>query len=343
MRRQLVQTAKRSRAVHAAGRMLDAVVPAPAGCCTVLTFHRLETHEADLYPGLAGLDAAEFEQFVGGLADRFRPITIGQLTGALAGRDRLPARSVLVTFDDAYRDFAEVAWPVLKERDVPVLLFVPTAYPDHPEREFWWDELYSAIAASCPSDWRRVGIDAASADDAFRSVRDDIKSMPHDDATRFVRDTVSDLRGALVHEVDSLRPRVLGWAEINELVDEGLDVAPHSRTHPMLDQLRPDRLADEISGSMSDLSEHVGTERVEAVFAYPAGGHDPDVRAAVERAGFEAAFTTERGLVDVDRSDRLRLPRLNVGPGSTVGSVATEAAGRRAGMVARGVRGPQAG
>jgi hypothetical protein len=58
----------------------------------------------------------------------------------------------------------------------------------------------------------------------------------------------------------------------------------------------------------------------------------------VERAGFAAAFTTERGLVDVDRSNRHRLPRLNIGRDNTVGAVATESAIRRIGALARGVR-----
>jgi peptidoglycan/xylan/chitin deacetylase (PgdA/CDA1 family) len=338
MRKRLVSMAKGSTAVHGAGRMLDAVVPAPGRLCTVLTFHRIETHEPDLYPGLAGLDTVGFERFVDELVGRFQPIRVDELTGALAGRVRLPARSVLVTFDDAYRDFAEVAWPILRDRGVPVVLFVPTSYPDEPANRFWWDELYSAIAASEPDDWRKVGIVATSPEASFRSVRDDIKSMPHDDAMRFVHDTVVELRGPASHEATPERPRVLGWSEIADLVDEGVAVAPHSRTHPMLDQLRPDQLDDEIGGSLLDLQQHIGHERVEPVFAYPAGGHDPRVRDAVERAGFAAAFTTERGLVDVDRSDRLRLPRLNVGRDNTVGAVATESAIRRIGGFARGVR-----
>lgn len=338
MRKRFVSMAKGSTAVHAAGRALDAAVPAPGRLCTVLTFHRIETGEPDLYPGLAGLDPVGFERFVDELVGRFQPIRVDELTGALAGRIRLRPRSVLVTFDDAYRDFAEVAWPILRDRAVPVVLFVPTSYPDDPDKRFWWDELYSAIAATEPDDWRNVGIEADSPDASFRSVRDVIKAMPHDRAMRFVHDTVVTLRGPVSRSANPERPRVLGWSEIADLVDEGVAVAPHSRTHPMLDQLRPDELDGEIGGSLLDLQERIGHDRVEPVFAYPAGGHDPRVRDAVERAGFAAAFTTERGLVDVDRSNRHRLPRLNIGRDNTVGAVATESAIRRIGALARGVR-----
>ena len=50
-----------------------------------------------------------------------------------ARRDAAAARgAVLVTFDDAYADFAEHAWPVLRAHGISPLLFVPTAFPGDP-------------------------------------------------------------------------------------------------------------------------------------------------------------------------------------------------------------------
>ena len=329
MRERLTSWAKSSAAVRHAGRLADRVVPSPNRICTVLTFHRLETHQPDLYPGLAGPDAASFTTFMDELADVFVPIGVELLVAALADGAELPARSVLVTFDDAYRDFAEVAWPVMRERGIPALLFVPTSYPDAPERQFWWDELYGAIAAATPTDWSRVGLEGATPGDAFKSVRDRIKSQPHHDAVATVRDLVTELRWAVTEPTAPPAGRVLGWAELEHLGSEGVALAPHSRTHPMLDQLDAGELDGEIRGSLDDMGARLGRDRVAPVFAYPSGGHDPSVRAAVERAGFAAAFTTERGLVDVVRSDPARLPRLNIGRDASVASVRTEAAARR--------------
>lgn len=325
MRKQLIARAKASPIVQRGGRLIDAVVPGSTALCTVLTFHRIDTGDPDLYPGLAGVDPAGFERFVGELADRFRPIGVEQLIAALEGRAGLPSRSVLVTFDDAYRDFGEVAWPVLRAHDVPVVLFVPTAYPDDPTRRFWWDDLYGAFARTGPLDWRAVGIDAPSPAAAFRTIRDSIKSAPHAEAMATVRQMVAELGGGAPPDGD----RVLGWDELRTLAAEGVTLAPHSRTHPMLDRLPPGELDGEIRGSLDDMREHLGTDLVAPVFAYPSGGHDPAVREAVRRAGFDAAFTTERGLVDVGACDRSRLPRLNVGSGSSVGVVAAEASLRR--------------
>jgi peptidoglycan/xylan/chitin deacetylase (PgdA/CDA1 family) len=51
----------------------------------------------------------------------------------------LPGRRVLVTFDDAYVDFQEHAWPILQRHGFPATLFVPTA---HVGGSNAWDEEY---------------------------------------------------------------------------------------------------------------------------------------------------------------------------------------------------------
>jgi hypothetical protein len=79
------------------------------------------------------------------LKSNYNLVSIADLLAAYENQRKLPARPVLITFDDAYRNFAERAWPILKRHQVPVTLFVPTGYPDHPERTFWWDRLHQAV------------------------------------------------------------------------------------------------------------------------------------------------------------------------------------------------------
>lgn len=50
------------------------------------------------------------------------------LRAAVRGDATLPARAVLVTFDDGYASVREHALPVLREQACPSILFVPTAF-----------------------------------------------------------------------------------------------------------------------------------------------------------------------------------------------------------------------
>jgi peptidoglycan/xylan/chitin deacetylase (PgdA/CDA1 family) len=53
----------------------------------------------------------------------FRATPLAQLVDALVEGRPLPARAFALTFDDAYRDFADAALPILERRGVPATLF----------------------------------------------------------------------------------------------------------------------------------------------------------------------------------------------------------------------------
>ena len=55
-------------------------------------------------------------------------------------KDKLPSKSVCITFDDGYLDNLEVAKPLLEKHGLPCLFFIATGYIGK-VREFWWDEL----------------------------------------------------------------------------------------------------------------------------------------------------------------------------------------------------------
>ena len=58
----------------------------------------------------------------------FRFVTLSGVAASLRDQYPLTAESLLVTFDDAYRDTYELALPVLHELRVPAAIFVPTAF-----------------------------------------------------------------------------------------------------------------------------------------------------------------------------------------------------------------------
>jgi peptidoglycan/xylan/chitin deacetylase (PgdA/CDA1 family) len=51
----------------------------------------------------------------------------------------LPAKPVILTFDDAYADFAANALPVLRQNSTPATVFVPTGLVNNPGYLSWQD------------------------------------------------------------------------------------------------------------------------------------------------------------------------------------------------------------
>jgi peptidoglycan/xylan/chitin deacetylase (PgdA/CDA1 family) len=121
------------------------------------------------------------------------------------------------------------------------------------------------------------------------------------------------------------RPGFLTRAQVLDLMQAGIQIGAHTRTHPDLRACANSELDDEIAGSRDDLEDLLGREV--DTFAYPAGLHDDRVVDAVARAGFRSAITTRRGWLRAG-SDPLRIRRSFV----EGFSVATFLAAARGGM-----------
>ncbi|GAA4878491.1 hypothetical protein GCM10023310_68180 [Paenibacillus vulneris] len=67
------------------------------------------------------------------LADKhYNFITLEQFKHYMAGGE-VPDNAVLVTFDDGYRSFYDIAYPILKEMHIPAVNFIITRYLDNPD------------------------------------------------------------------------------------------------------------------------------------------------------------------------------------------------------------------
>jgi peptidoglycan/xylan/chitin deacetylase (PgdA/CDA1 family) len=264
-----------------------------------------------LYPGLLSATPAEFEEQMLFITTHYRPISLGDLLEVRRGRASLPRRAVLVTFDDAYRDFEEHAWPRLRRLAVPVTLFVATAFPDRPDRSFWWDRLWAALTLAPPTapvetpDGQTLLATEADRMRAYRSLRRHLKTLPDDR----LQGELERLVGRF--EQQATASPVLGWDELRALASEGVTLAPHTRTHPLLDRVPRERIREEIVGSLEDLEREIGTV-ARRVLAYPSGGLSDAVVDVVREVGFELAFSTKRGNNHVGRADWLRLRRIHV-------------------------------
>jgi peptidoglycan/xylan/chitin deacetylase (PgdA/CDA1 family) len=282
----------------------------------VVTYHRiLEPGDGTAYPGVVSATPAGFARQVAALASRFRAISLEEAVSALQGRSSRPPRALLFTFDDAYPDFAEHAWPVLRGHGIPAVLFVPTAFPDRPDRVFWWDRLYRAFARARSADTLpgvagRLRLRTpAERERSFRKLRDRVKALPHREAMELVG------RVCRALEPSPGVGAVLGWDELRSLASEGVALCAHTRTHPLLDRISPDEVRAEVEGSLVDLRREIGT--IQPALAYPGGHYDRTALRIVRELGIEVAFTTHRGLNDLRSVDPLQLRRVPVGRRTT--------------------------
>ena len=278
----------------------------------VLAYHRvLPRPPADFALDRAVVDAdpVEFERQMERLSTLAHPVDLDRVLGFLRGERDLPPNPVLVTFDDGYRDNREVALPILERHRVPATFFVSTGHISG-RRTYWWDRIAYLLHHTTADEARLrypteiVLRPGAEPERARRTLLRLVKGMSGLDLDRLL----IELGRALRVRWDDVLDRhvadqtVMTWDDVRELHRAGMAIGSHTRTHRILYTLEPDELDDELAGSRRDIEQAIGVPP--AAIAYPAGRSLralPTVTAAVRRAGYAAAFSTQPSPIRVDR------------------------------------------
>lgn len=278
-------------------RLPEQIHPHRSGEVRVLTYHKIS-------------HAAAFEKQMAYVARHYHLVSMATLLTAVTKKRPLPARTLLITFDDAYRNFAECAWPILKKYQLPVTLFVPTAYPDNPHQTFWWEQLQASLMATeCRGELNTaVGsfdLSPPKRKQTLKQLKRLLVQLPYQELLTEVEQIRQQLKTPKVEN------EVLSWHELRHLAQEGVTLGAHTQTHPVLTQIPIAEAKAEVAGSISDLAREVGD--VLPVFAYPGGFFNDEVVTAVSQAGIQLAFTTTRGTNMINEATPLRLRRNNIG------------------------------
>jgi peptidoglycan/xylan/chitin deacetylase (PgdA/CDA1 family) len=132
----------------------------PASGRGILTYHRT----APVLPGLPrplhNVPPARIrDQLLGLLKGGFRIRSLGEVLRSTAAGEEIPAKTVVITFDDGYESVYRYAWPVLQELQLPATVFLCTAFLDD-EEPFPFDQ------------WGRIH-QGRAAEESYRPLRTD--------------------------------------------------------------------------------------------------------------------------------------------------------------------------
>lgn len=114
--------------------------------------------------------------------------------------------------------------------------------------------------------------------------------------------------------VKSLDEGDVGVDQVEEMIASGWEIGSHTFTHADVSTLDEAGLKREIGASRAELSERLGVPV--DFFCYPAGAYDEDAIAAVRRAGYRGATTTEPGLGSPKQRWTLKRIRVSGGDGA---------------------------
>ncbi len=279
----------------------------------ILTYHRVADPSKTplLNPRLVSALPNDFDAQMEFLATNYNVISMETALESIDNDVALPSRAVLITFDDAYFDFPDFAWPILKKHSLCASVFVPTDFAAQPNCGFWWDRLHAAVIQTDVKQLVTPTMGTLALDNlknrllVLRNLQNYIKTLVHQEAMGFVGEICRKLGVCGI-----VQQSTMDWEQLKILSKHGLILGAHTRTHPLLTQVPLDKAREEVRGSYQDLKTNIGN--VLPIFAYPNGNQNDDIRNLLREEGIVMACAGLQKINDMTTADPLALGRINI-------------------------------
>ncbi|RCW72192.1 polysaccharide deacetylase [Marinobacter nauticus] len=257
----------------------------------ILMYHRFSKEPKPGY-----VDAKAFEWQVRHIAQHYNATTVSGLAEEIFSRGVASKNSIAITVDDGYRDFYNVAWPILKKYGVPATFYVTTGFVSG-DLWLWPDQLRYLLERS-PStpgtyDLGLLKVQTPILEADFESEYWRINQLMLRAENSAKLDCLRAMENAWSIMLPLRPPKefeAVTWQELQEMQQSGVEVGGHTVTHPSLARVSLMEAESEIVGSSEDLEKHLG--KGIRSFCYPNGTPDDFVGEqveAVKKAGFMCA------------------------------------------------------
>ena len=256
---------------------------------TVLMFHRV-LPDGDARLALAEreftLSLSGFQRVLDFVGKHYRVVRLEDVQRWAAGQGDLPPCSVLLTFDDGWRDTLVHAAPELQRRNWSAVLFLASEVPNLQAPRWWQDALVQAMAEPGARSrlWTAAGFNnepEPPANVAWRLTAR-LAAWPEAERLAWLDQHAPGVTGAVRER------QMLNTTELAQLEPAGLEFAGHGHTHAPL-TLAADPAAELQASHRLVKQHHAGA----AAMSFPQGAWNPALVAQARQAGFELIFSSE--------------------------------------------------
>ncbi len=283
---------------------------------TILMYHGVRAGEGTLGRLRSHIPVEMFRRQMAYLAAHRNVVPLSTLLQWLRdGRD-LPDYTVALTFDDGYRNNYTQAYPILRHYNLPVTIFLTTAFIDT-NRALWPDRLAYAIfhtsRLELALNGKRYSLSTSrERNRAYRELLAQAKRLDDAQKSHLIESVIETMGvdlDAVQHDGDWI---FLTWSQVREMHRNSIAFGAHTENHVILTRVSPEEAEAEIHRSKQVIEDQLKEECV--LFCYPngkTGDFDDRTRQMVQNAGFRGALLSLPGLVGPG-DDPLALRRIGV-------------------------------
>lgn len=235
---------------------------------------------------------------------------------ALSQQNKLPKRTVAITFDDGYKSHLTLALPLLKKYGLNATFFISSNH--NGTKLMWNDRLYLAIMR-CPL--KQINVDEFDLGDISIASKQDKQIAFNKLVQLFKYQTLNQRHQLLTQlcqklsfEVESRSDNLmLSEAEIKMLSDKGMLIGSHTLDHPILALEERQIALHQLSEDKARLEMIIG--KSVDLFAFPNGkpGYDYNAETIelIKKSGYKYAFSTCNTPFELNTNNLYEIPRMS--------------------------------
>jgi peptidoglycan/xylan/chitin deacetylase (PgdA/CDA1 family) len=258
----------------------------------ILVYHRVNDEYDPFFPAVpVNIFAKQMEY----IATHFHCCSLEEAVERI-GKNDIRDNTVVITFDDGYKDNYTCAFPILQRLSIPATIFLATDAIDS-GKALWHDRVFSAFRETrmpfldgFGGERRRYPLrtleEKLSAQTAILRF---LRSASDQERTRWIEQLMDKLNVADQTKATDL---MLTWSEIKTMHQSGITFGSHTITHPILSKTPTDQARVEIYEPKRIIEEHLRAPV--RSFAYPSGRREDFnevTKYLVQEAGYTCALT----------------------------------------------------
>ena len=309
---------------------------------TVVMYHYVRDLKNSRYPNIKGLDIEKFKKQINFFKKNYNFIRMEDLIEYYKSPNekKLPEKSILLTFDDGYKDHYTYVLPILLENNIQGSFYIPTkCFQDKKVLDV---NKIHFILESCIEEEEKI---LKEIEEYLEKNKDSRISFSYNDYfkeyavnSRFDKKEVifikrmlqvvlpEDYRKKLVDilfkkYVCTIGDKIISerafWEELYLTPEQirmmeklGMHIGFHSHDHVWLNSLSKEEQEFQIKSSINYFKE-IGLKTEKMTISYPYGEYNKDTIELMKEYNIPLGFTTEVGKIDLEISDYLKLPRLD--------------------------------
>ena len=296
-------------------------------------YHYVRDIKNSRFPGVKGLDLDLFREQIQYLRKHYHIITMEEVIHSIDNQVKIPKKSVILTFDDAYSDHYTNVFPILDKYQLQGSFYTPAkAVIEHTVLDV--NKIHFILASAknkldIVSDLKNLlkvhkkqyqlqDFDFYYNKLAYENTYDTkevifIKRLLQVELIEELRIKIIDTlfeKYVGMNEASFSRELYMNEEQLKHMLRSGQHIGNHGYNHYWWNSLTKEEMREELDLSIAFLNK-IGVDMNNWTACYPYGSYDDQSIGMLQERGCKLAVTTEVDIATTKKSKRFVMPRLD--------------------------------